>query len=80
MLTVSVFPLCLILEKWIWGCLAQNVLSAVCITTRKQKVFKIALYYYRYLPFSSLLALSLYFFLFSDAFHPFLIITAMLFD
>lgn len=51
-LAVSVFPLCLILEKQIWGCLAQNVLSAVCITLRKQKVFKIALYYYRYLPFS----------------------------
>lgn len=78
-LTVSVFPLFLILEKQIWGCLAQNVLSAVCITLRKQKVFKIALYYYRYLPFSSLLALSLYFFLFSNAFHPLLMITAVLF-
>lgn len=62
-LAVSVFPLCLILEKQIWGFLAQKALSAVCITLRKQKVFKIALY--RYLPFSSLLALSLHFFLFS---------------
>lgn len=60
------FPLCLILEKQIWGCLAQNVLSAVCITLRKQKVFKIALHYYRYLPFSALWALSLYLFLFSN--------------
>lgn len=79
-LAVSVFPLCLILEKQIWGCLAQNVLSAVSITPRKQKVFQIAVCYYRYLPFSSLLAPSLYFFLFSDAFHPLLIITATLFD
>lgn len=79
-LAVSVFPLCLILEKQIWGCLAQNVSSAVCITLRKQKVFDIALCYYRYLPFSSLLAPSLYFFLFSNAFHPLLMITATLFD
>lgn len=80
MLDVSVFPLCLILEKQICVCLGQNVLSAVCITLRKQKVFKVALYYYRYLPFSSLLALSLYFFLFSNAFHPLLVIVVMLFD
>ena len=59
---------------------STNVLSAVSITLRKQKVFRIALCYYRYLPFSSLLAPSLYFFLFSDAFHPLLIITATLFD
>lgn len=38
-LAVSVFPLCLILEKQIWGWLAQNILSAVCIALRKQKVF-----------------------------------------
>lgn len=55
-LAVSVFPLCLILENQIWGCLAQNVLSAACITHRKQKVYQ-TWYHSRYLSSSSLLDL-----------------------
>lgn len=46
-LAVSVFPLCLILEKQILGSCAWNVLTAVCISRRKQKVW--APCYHRYL-------------------------------
>lgn len=80
-LAVRVSPLCLILEKQIWGFWTRNVLTAVCITPRKQKVCEKALCYHRYLPFSALLPLSLYFFLFVlKCFHPSLTVAVMLFD
>jgi hypothetical protein len=76
-LAVSVFPLCLILEKQIWGSCAWNVLTAVCISRRKQKVCERARCYHRYLPFPSLLALSLYFLFVLKCFHLSLTIAAI---
>lgn len=78
-LAVSVFPLYLILEKQICGSWSRNVLTAVCITPRKQKVCEIALCYHRYLPFRHFGSVFVFLFVLK-CFHPPMTVAAMLFD